>query len=442
MPSTSRGGVFGGYGGGGFKYTPLPVAVPPFSSATSVSASSSIYAEETNQTDFELTSSQHRRTQSHHDVVTTRQDRGHENHRGQDHVSAAFYPYLETGTSHLPRKVCTSKVYTGAHEENMDKYDHEEDHPNEEYNGRVDERGGGGGTTNNLDIGDVNPLYEKLLPVANEDAPIYVDPEDRPYRDVAFAIIFLLCFSAMMLTGLVLAFTTKPIPVSSSVFSTSVYAAVKGSAGLLFGITALSVIACGMWIYLLSRYVRQIVWLTVAIIPATCVFLFIAILSNSVIGKSQKNPTPPASLLPQYDWAISFAVGFLVSGLASGRFFLGKRRDIERTIHILRLACDVLRTNPTIVAVSLMLMGAYIAFVAIWVYFFTRLFLLGHLEARGGPSGGLDDTWIPDGGWTWAVAFFILMYLWTTSVFHNLEKTTIAGVVGEWYFTGDSSPSN
>lgn len=30
--------------------------------------------------------------------------------------------------------------------------------------------------------------------------------------------------------------------------------------------------------------------------------------------------------------------------------------------------------------------------------------------------------------------FFVLMYFWTSAIFKNIEKATIAGVVGEWYF--------
>ena len=44
------------------------------------------------------------------------------------------------------------------------------------------------------------------------------------------------------------------------------------------------------------------------------------------------------------------------------------------------------------------------------------------------------DEWLMNPGSNYLITFFVFMFLWTSSLFQNLEKITIAGVVGEWYF--------
>ena len=39
-----------------------------------------------------------------------------------------------------------------------------------------------------------------------------------------------------------------------------------------------------------------------------------------------------------------------------------------------------------------------------------------------------------DGLFFWCIIYSILMFFWTSAIFQNIEKVTIAGVVGEWYF--------
>jgi hypothetical protein len=91
------------------------------------------------------------------------------------------------------------------------------------------------------------------------------------------------------------------------------------------------------------------------------------------------------------------------------------------------LACQVLRQNPSIFTMSLLVLLAFVVFSIVWVLLFGRLFLLGQ-------SVSSSMEWIPESGSGWIMFFYVLMYIWTSMVFHNIEKTTIAGVVGEWYF--------
>ncbi|KAJ3004889.1 hypothetical protein HKX48_000994 [Thoreauomyces humboldtii] len=276
---------------------------------------------------------------------------------------------------------------------------------------------GGGGSTQ---------LLAKLIPTNHpDDAPVLLDPESRPYRDRTFAVLYFAALSALLVTGVILLASTKSGP-AEAIVPHSVYSTIKNSAGLLTLTTTGAVGICCIWLYLLRFFVRPVVLTTIYMIPVTCVGFFSFIVTNSALGKAHD-----ASYLDgQYNGAIVGATGFLVTGFASAFYLYRRRRETEQTIHILQLSCDILRTNPGIFVVSIALTAAYTLFAVTWVVLFSRLFLRGAKELD--PSGIVK--WHLAGGTGWAVSFFVLMYFWTSAIFKNVEKVTVAGVVGEWYF--------
>ncbi|KAI9103018.1 plasma-membrane choline transporter-domain-containing protein [Phlyctochytrium arcticum] len=270
----------------------------------------------------------------------------------------------------------------------------------------------------------LNPLFEKLLP-AQDDTSLYVDIGNRKPRDVAFTILYVLCLGIMSFAGLIYLFTTSSRGLDKIV-PRPIYTTIRDSAGLLSITITVAVGIAVLWLSLLRSFVRPVVLITVAAIPITCLLGFAAILTNSVLGKVHD----PSYLGPQYDGMIAVASGFLISGVASCVFLLRRRKQIEQTIHILQLSCDILRTNPGIFAVSILLTIGYVIFAATWLFLFSHLFLKGLKETD--PTGVV--RWHMNASTGWVAAFYVLMYFWTSAIFKNVEKTTIAGVVGEWYF--------
>ncbi|KAJ3052627.1 hypothetical protein HK097_005938 [Rhizophlyctis rosea] len=173
-------------------------------------------------------------------------------------------------------------------------------------------------------------------------------------------------------------------------------------------------------------------YLSVIMIPILFTTLFVVTFSNSVVRKFRDAPF----LIPQYDAMIGMSFAFLLSGLASGWFVYRRRQQVEQTIDIIELSFAILQSNPRIFVLSIVLMIGYAAFSITWMLMFARLFLKGYL--RIDPSG--KGYWELAGGTGWAGAFFVLMYFWTSANFHNVEKVTIAGVVGEWFFASGEGP--
>ncbi|KAF9184810.1 hypothetical protein BGZ51_003122 [Haplosporangium sp. Z 767] len=94
-----------------------------------------------------------------------------------------------------------------------------------------------------------------------------------------------------------------------------------------------------------------------------------------------------------------------------------------------RLACEILKDNPDMFFVSFGLMVVHVVFTAIWLVFFARVFLLGHVEqAVGSKSWVLEDNFYP------IAAYLIFIYMWTSAVLSNIQRVTLANVVSKWYF--------
>ncbi|TPX45522.1 hypothetical protein SeLEV6574_g03019 [Synchytrium endobioticum] len=268
-----------------------------------------------------------------------------------------------------------------------------------------------------------NPLYDKLLPDLEPDEYVnsYVDPEHRPYADPAFGVLFVVSFAAMMITGIVLFFTTSGVPVSQIVAG-SVYNTLYRSSGLLTFLTILAVGVGVGWIWTMKRFVRPIVYLTVVAIPASCLSLFAVIFTNSILGKFQDNP----ALGQQYNGSMVWSLVTLAIGSSSGYLLMQKRRQIDQTIYIIELACDVLQSNPSVFLYSLALTGGFIVFSITWFAFFSRLWIVNPESSSTSTYGSNYSSF--------SVLFFVFMYFWTSSVVQNVQKTMIAGVVAEWWY--------
>ncbi|KAG0306940.1 hypothetical protein BGZ98_001418 [Dissophora globulifera] len=119
--------------------------------------------------------------------------------------------------------------------------------------------------------------------------------------------------------------------------------------------------------------------------------------------------------------------------LSVGSLFLSviyiRRQYIARTTAIIELACEILKDNPDMFFVSVGLMLVHVVFTAIWLLFFSRVFLIGHVESTlESKKWVLEDNFYPICG------FMIFVYMWTSAVLSNIQRVALANVVSKWYF--------
>ncbi|KAI8854200.1 plasma-membrane choline transporter-domain-containing protein [Chytridium lagenaria] len=237
--------------------------------------------------------------------------------------------------------------------------------------------------------------------------PRFIDPENRRYQDTLFSTLFLGAFALLVVTG---------------GMSGAIYMALRNSSGLIVGVTAASIGAGTLWILFMSAFVKPIVWATIIAIPVVSLGLFSFILTDSVLGKRED----PAYLGSQYNIMIGVAISFLMTAMGSIVYLFKRRRQIDHTIEILQLiSFSAILPNslgkPHHIHPLHHPHAPLHVLRLLWLLAFSHLFLVHPIYP------------IPMSTRT-AVAFFVFMHFWTSAVLQGIEKVTISGVVGQWYF--------
>lgn len=100
-----------------------------------------------------------------------------------------------------------------------------------------------------------DPLFDRFLAddeevVGERLVSIYVNPKDRPFRDVVFVAVYLFAMVAFVIVGALAVFDK----VDELAYVKSLFAPLWSHVWLLVGLLCASVIASLGWLYLLSRF--------------------------------------------------------------------------------------------------------------------------------------------------------------------------------------------
>ncbi|KAG0016108.1 hypothetical protein BGZ82_001205 [Podila clonocystis] len=244
----------------------------------------------------------------------------------------------------------------------------------------------------------------------------------RNFKDPFFAVLYLAALAAYFILGIVLLFTTSSSRLEDQIYN--VYSVIKSSAGILTMIVLLSGAMGTLWFLTLRSFARPVVWTTVLAVPCLAIIAFIWSLVSSFNGPKRQD----GGRDPQ-DTGLTI-LSFLP--LSVGSLFLSviylRRQHIARTTAIIELACEILKDNPDMFFVSFGLMLIHVVFTAIWLVFFARVFLIGHVDSTAGGS------WVLEGNFYPIAAYLIFIYMWTSAVLSNVQRVTLANVVSKWYF--------
>ncbi|KAI8927585.1 plasma-membrane choline transporter-domain-containing protein [Entophlyctis helioformis] len=245
------------------------------------------------------------------------------------------------------------------------------------------------------------------------------------------AAVFLACLAFMFVWGLLAAMGTGSLPESSIIYRT-LYYTFSESAFTVAVLTAISVVAGAGWLMLLSSFARPIIYVTAISIPSS---IFVVSTVTFFVSMSSSYTPKTPDTLPEIRAVMGVSLAGIISALWVAAYIWRKRHMVDTMTHIIELSCDVLQLNSSLFVLSVGLMIAHAVFSVVWLVLFSRLFLVGSIEIDPG-SGGVPGKprLVPSGQTPYIAIFFVLMYFWTSAIFQNLEKTTIASVVGGWYF--------
>ncbi|KAG9069093.1 hypothetical protein KI688_009988 [Linnemannia hyalina] len=206
----------------------------------------------------------------------------------------------------------------------------------------------------------------------------------RNFKDPVFAALYILALAAYFILGIVLLFTTSSSILDEHIYN--IFSVIKSSAGMLTFVVLISAALGTLWLVTLRSFARDSGLTFLSMLPLSVGTLFLSVI-----------------------------------------YF--RRKYIGRTTAIIELACEILKDNPDMFFVSVGLMLVHVVFTAIWLVFFSRVFLIGHIENTVGKG-----SWVLEGNFYPTAAYLIFMYMWTSAVLSNVQRVTLANVVSKWYF--------
>ncbi|KAM3579876.1 hypothetical protein VKS41_007601 [Umbelopsis sp. WA50703] len=270
-------------------------------------------------------------------------------------------------------------------------------------------------------------LAESLLPTTSAiPAGVTTIKPQTKLKDPLFAFLYIISLLIFTISGLITLFTTDSNAIEDFSRGT-VYKAIKGSAGILAIMFSLALTVGALWMILLRKYARYLIWGTIASIPVVTFGMFLWTIIESFQYNVIEGSGPSG-----HDTRLT-VMSFLplITGILYLRVLFGNRDKVEQTLTVFELACDVLRANPEAVLLSVVLMGVFVAFSSIWIVFFSRLWLIGHSITPSNPTG---MQWVVDNNVYLLASFYIFFYLWTSSLLINIQRFSLAGVTAQWYF--------
>ncbi|KAL9558369.1 hypothetical protein PS6_001335 [Mucor atramentarius] len=243
-------------------------------------------------------------------------------------------------------------------------------------------------STSTFDFANTRSLSESLLPTAASIPPGITTAADRKYRDPIFAVLYATCFTIFLISGLIILFTTN---------SHAIEDYVKGSTFKTIRDSAES-------------------------------------LQNNFVYEGEKQHSAKDTGLT----IMSFIP--LILNLLYIKVIFNNKHRINQTVSVIELACDVIRFNPGIILVSFVLLATFVVFSIVWITFFNRLWLIGHLGDKSSMAGAI---WVVNNYVYTLAAFYVFFFMWTAKLLVYMERFALSAITAQWYFhRNDLSTSN
>ncbi|KAL0083819.1 plasma-membrane choline transporter-domain-containing protein [Phycomyces blakesleeanus] len=271
------------------------------------------------------------------------------------------------------------------------------------------------------------PLSESLLPTTAAIPPgITTIKTEKKYKDPLFGLAYCLLIIVYVLSGILLVCTTDSHALEKAAKGTT-FKAISDSAGILTLMVFTTLLVGICWFHVLRKFTKAIVWGTVTCVPIIFVGLFIWALVESFQSYYYYGNQPSAQ---DSGLTIMSFIPLIISLFYMKLVFSGRHR-INKTVAVIELACEILKSNPGILLVSLILLVVFISFSALWLLFFSRLWLLGHIEKSGSKS---EAIWVVNDHVNMLVVFYLFIYMWTAAVLINMQRFVLSAVTAQWYF--------
>lgn len=261
-------------------------------------------------------------------------------------------------------------------------------------------------------------------PILNSAShPLNRSADAKP-KDVFFKYLYYGNMGFMLTVGLLICLIFPSDVRDGILKSPTLYRVVMESAKAFTSVITFSLGVSIFLALMMQQFTETIVYGLVGFVPVSCALVTIWALAEFF------HNDPGSSIGHAYLYFVVI-LGFLGT-MASSALIHWNREAIQKTTKLTRTAATILSSNPTVYFASLLILVCYLAFVSLWTVFFAHLMLLGHVETIEKPE---LIKYFQLSAWSYLFqAYFVFMLVWTTSIFSNVQKAMVSGVVSRWYF--------
>eukprot|EP01117_Protostelium_nocturnum_P010265 TRINITY_DN368_c0_g1_i1.p1 TRINITY_DN368_c0_g1~~TRINITY_DN368_c0_g1_i1.p1 ORF type:complete len:512 (+),score=171.26 TRINITY_DN368_c0_g1_i1:113-1648(+) len=281
-------------------------------------------------------------------------------------------------------------------------------------------------------------VYHEKGPSSNYRTPVNqsAPPSPRSFNDVFFGLLFLITVIAFLSVSSLAFSRGRPSQfVPSSQWSIAQYtdrsqfgfqdavAQAKEDRWIVLGSVLLSVLLGFLWIQLVKMFTKLFIYLT----------LFVGIgmvLASAVYFLTEGVQRNNSSMR---------IVSYVIFGVAVLLFvcLLFLRKKIALTHVLFKECCEGIKARPSLVFISLLVVGMFAAFSVFWTASLFFLYSVPQTESFGSQidfNGNLVafDTSIRN-----AMYFQVFAYFWIAAFISAVFQSTVAGSLSHWYFSRD-----
>ncbi|KAK4139175.1 uncharacterized protein C8A04DRAFT_40931 [Dichotomopilus funicola] len=243
-------------------------------------------------------------------------------------------------------------------------------------------------------------------------------------HDAFFAWLYLIAQASLFSTFVLVMLHTGS---ADGPLGDTIYTTLRASFHLLAVDTLVSIIVSFVWLAALRSFVKPLVTVVMVAVPVILIsFSLYPFISSyqSTNGSSRFQDT-----------VMRWAAGVPAISAVVWLYLVYKgRHAIRSAVGILEFSSRILAANSALVLVGMGCLAVVVAWTWIWLFMFTRVFMGGDFSSK------LARFIISASSW-WLGVYFVLMYMWTTSIISGVQRSTTAATVSQWYFHRNAVPA-
>ncbi|KAH6622878.1 hypothetical protein F5144DRAFT_343696 [Chaetomium tenue] len=243
-------------------------------------------------------------------------------------------------------------------------------------------------------------------------------------HDAFFAWLYLIAQASLFSTFVLVMLHTDR---GDGPLGDTIYTTLRASFHLLAVDTLVSIIVSLVWLAALRSFVKPLVALIMIAVPVVLIsFSLYPFISSyqSTDGSTRLQDTVMR-------WAASVPA---ISAVVWIYLVYKGRHAIQSAVGILEFSSRILAANSALVLVGMACLAVVVVWTWVWLLMFTRVFLGGSFSSR------LAKFIISTSSW-WLGVYFVLMYIWTSSIISGVQRCTTAATVSQWYFHRNAVPA-